>query len=232
MVTIYTITYNEELLIQFMIDHYRERFPGCKIVVYDNISTDNTVEIALANSCEVVPYNTNNRLQDYRYTEIKNSCWKDAKTDWVLMCDLDELLDISTRLLKTEEASGTSMIKTRNYDMVALDDRLDIAGIKYGERSKGMGKSCLFNKKLISEINYDNGCHFCNPVGKVVYSRRAYKLYHYCYPNYGLTVRRYKLYRSRISPEEIKNGCSLYDETPEEVRALYTEARRKAVKAR
>jgi len=34
--TIYTITYNEELMLPYFIRHYRLRFPNCKIVVYDN----------------------------------------------------------------------------------------------------------------------------------------------------------------------------------------------------
>ena len=45
MITIYTFTYNEELLIKFMIDHYKLRFPNCKIIVYDNESTDNTKKL-------------------------------------------------------------------------------------------------------------------------------------------------------------------------------------------
>src|SRR3990167_3154040 len=111
MITVYTVAYNEELMIQFMIDHYRERFPGCRIVVYDNISTDNTVKIAKENSCEVVPFDTGGAFMDRRNMDIKNSCWKDAKTDWVLMCDLDELLMMNSAQLKTEEQLGTTIIK-------------------------------------------------------------------------------------------------------------------------
>lgn len=219
-------------MIQFMIDHYRERFPGCRIVVYDNMSTDNTVKIALAKGCEVISYDTNNQLQDSRYIKIKNNCWKDAKTDWVLVCDLDELLDINAKELKMEESSGTSIVKTKGYDMVTLDDNLDLAGIKYGERDTGEDKFCLFNKKFISEINYDIGCHSCNPAGTIRYSERVYKLYNYCYINYETTVERYKVYRARISPKDIRNGCFSYSETPEEIRALYTEARNQAIKVR
>jgi hypothetical protein len=80
MITIYTIAYNEEIFIQFMIDHYRSRFPNCHIVVYDNESTDNTVAIAKANNCEVITYCTNNQIQDRKYLEIKNNCWKKSKT--------------------------------------------------------------------------------------------------------------------------------------------------------
>lgn len=215
-----------------MIDHYRERFPGCRIVVYDNISTDNTAKIALANGCEVIPYDTNNKLHDNRYLEIKNNCWKSATTDWVLVCDLDELLDINEAELKEEAKDGTSVIRSEGYDMVDMENKVDIAGMKYGVRDVGQDKSCLFKKKFISEINYDIGCHACFPKGRVAYSKRVYKLYHYCYINYSLTVERYRVYRARINPEDIKNGCSFYGETPEEIRAIYTKARNQAIRVR
>jgi len=32
MITVHTMAYNEEVLIQFMIDHYRSRFPKCHAV--------------------------------------------------------------------------------------------------------------------------------------------------------------------------------------------------------
>lgn len=232
MITIYTITYNEELLIQFMIDHYRTRFPGCRIVVYDNMSTDNTVKIALANDCEVIPYDTNGQLQDNRYIKIKNHCWKDAKTDWVLVCDLDELLDINAKQLKTEEDAGTTIVKTKGYDMVTLEDKLDLAGMKYGERDEGEDKSILFNKKFVEQINYDIGCHICSPIGKITYSKKVYKLFHYCYINCKLTVEKYKLYTKRISPENIKYHWGGWESTPEEIHALYDDAWSKAIKVR
>lgn len=226
MITVYTITYNEELMIQFMIDHYRTRFPGCRIVIYDNMSTDDTVKIAQANGCEVRTFDHHDQFQESRHVDIKNTCWKDALTDWVLMCDLDELLDINAAELKMEEGLGTSIVRSEAYDMVDMEDKLDIAGMKYGVRDPGQDKSCLFNKKFISEINYASGCHGCNPVGTIVYSKKAYKMYHYCYINYAATVERYRLYRMRPGPGDY------YSETPEEIRDLYTEARNQAIKVR
>ncbi len=233
MITIYTVTYNESVLLQFMIDHYRQRFPGCRIVVYDNISTDNTVKIALANGCEVIPYDTGGELQDSRYIEIKNSCWKDAKTDWVLVCDLDELLDINEAQLKEETNLGTSMIVCEFYDMINMKDNLDIAGIKYGVKSPVPGKFLLFNKKFISEINYGPGCHECNPIGKIHYSKKTYKVYHYASINENLTIEKFKIYKKRLSPENLKNGWGTqFLMTPEQIREEYAEERSKAIKVR
>jgi glycosyltransferase involved in cell wall biosynthesis len=214
-----------------MIDHYRERFPNCRIVVYDSGSTDATLKIAEKNACEIRTFSHYGQFDEDRHVAIKNHCWKDASTDWVLMCDLDELLDINTDELKTEEADDTTIVRSEAYDMVDMDDKLDIAGMKYGVRDYGQDKSYLFNKKYIREINYASGCHSCNPEGTIVHSNKTYKLYHYCYPNYEVSSARFKLYRARINPNDNKSN-SYYSETPEQTRALYTEAREKAIKVR
>ncbi len=233
MITVYTVTYNEELLIQFMIDHYRSRFPGCRIVVYDNLSTDNTVKIAKENDCEVIPYDTGGQFQDRRHMDIKNNCWKTAKTDWVLMCDLDELVDITAAELKVEESFGTSMIRFQVYDMINMEDNLDFANMKYGVKSPIPSKFFLFNKKYIREINYGPGAHTCNPVGTVVYSKGEYRVFHYVSINEDLTIAKCKRKSETLSPENIKMGWGMYVfMTPEEIRQEYTEERKKAIKVR
>ena len=73
MITIYSLAYNEELLLQFMIDHYKERFPSCKIIIYDHMSTDKTVEIAKLNNCEVRTFDTGGKIDDNKYLEIKKN---------------------------------------------------------------------------------------------------------------------------------------------------------------
>ena len=238
MITVYTPAYNEEVLIQFMINHYRQRFPGCRIVVYDNLSTDNTVKIALANGCQVIPYDTNDQLQDRRLTDIKNNCWKNATTDWVLVCDVDELLDINEAELKQEEVAGVNMIRTDCYDMINLADNFDIAGMKYGVKSPLTGKSLLFNKKSISQINYEPGAHECHPVGTVIYSQKMYKLYHYTSINERRTYEKCLVNGVRLSPENIKNGWGVgilvtpTQNTPELIHKDYIADRKQAIRVR
>jgi glycosyltransferase involved in cell wall biosynthesis len=211
MITVYTITYNEAVLMQFMIDHYRSRFPNCHIVVYDNNSTDKTVEIAKANGCEIRGYDSNNQLDDGLHMRIKNTCWKDAATDWVLMCDLDEMLDINEEQLKQEEAAGVTRIKTEAWTLVNMEDTYDRASlekISYGFRDPGYDKSVLFNKKFIQEINYNPGAHGSTPVGKIVDSK-IYKLYHYQYINPDIFVAKRMETKKRLSDINRKNGWGL-----------------------
>lgn len=227
MITVYTLTYNEELMIQFMINHYRTRFPGCRIVVYDNMSTDNTVKIANENGCVVVPFDTDDQYSEGRQIQIRNNCWKQAKTDWVLVCDIDELLDINETELKREEDVSTSIIKTEVYDMINMKDNVDISSMKYGVKSDVPGKFCLFNRKYIRQMNYGPGSHSCNPTGTVVYSNKTYKLYHYNSINENVTIEKFKIRAARMSPENLKNGWgNHYLMTPEQIRKEFTQQRK------
>ena len=226
MITIYTISFNEEVFIQFMIDHYRSRFPNCHIVVYDNESTDNTVAIAKANNCEIISYSTNNQIQDSKYLEIKNNCWKNALTDWVLVCDMDELLNINENDLKNEEAQGTTIIKSKAYNMVNMEDNYDLANIKYGARCEPYDKFYLFNKRLIKQINYEPGCHVSAPVGTIKHSLTDYLLYHYKCINPDFQIARYKLYAQRLSAENVKNSWgNHYIQTDAQIRDSFYLAR-------
>lgn len=207
-ITIHTVTYNEELLIQLMIDHYRTRFPDCHIVVYDNQSTDRTVEIAKANGCELRYYNSNNQVNDQMLWDTKNTCWKSAETDWVLVCDLDEMLDITEEQLIAEDARGTTKIKCECWHMVNMENNLDVRSITYGARNPKdtvYDKDLLFNKKYV-DINYiNNDCHFTNSRGRIVNSK-PYKMYHYKYVNPDIFVNKQKTSAARLSEVNKQNG--------------------------
>ena len=118
MVTVYTITYNEEVMIEFFINHYRKIFPNCEINVYDNYSTDLTVDIAKKYGCNVIPYDTNNELSDETYLQIKNNEWKNSKTDWVIVCDCDEFIEINESQLINEEKKLTNIVKPIGYSLM------------------------------------------------------------------------------------------------------------------
>lgn len=233
MITIYTLAYNEEYLMQFMIDHYRSRFAHCNIVIYDNLSTDNTVAIAKKNNCIIIPFDTNNQFSDSCHLEIKNNCWKSAQTDWVLVADFDELLDITQDQLAQEEFWGSTIIQNKTYDMISLNNNEHLEAIKYGVPSPINSKTVLFNKRYIHEMNYTPGCHACDPKGTIQFSRHIYNLYHYASLGEEYTVRRFKQNAARLSEENLRHGWGYhYLMTPDAIKEEYVQERKKAIKVR
>lgn len=225
-VTIHTITYNEEVLIGFFITHYRNRFPGCRIVVHDNFSTDSTIEIAKTNDCEVIQFDTNNTIMDSKYLEIKNNCWKNDNTDWSLICDCDELLHFNENDLIYEESKGVTIIKSEAYNMVNMENNFDLASIKHGSRCSPYDKSYIFKRSEISTINYSPGAHSISPVGKVKYSDRAYVLCHYKCINPEYQAARYEMYAKRLSEENRKNRWAIhYQQSGESIKQQFYLAR-------
>lgn len=218
---------------QLMIDHYRSRFPNCHIVVYDNQSTDDTVKIAQANGCELRHYDSNNQVNDQMLWETKNNCWRNANTDWVVVCDLDEMLDINADQLAAEDAAGVTKIKCECYHMVNMHDNLDVRAIDHGcrdLRDTVYDKDLMFNKKHV-DINYiNNDCHFTNSRGNVRNSK-PYRMYHYKYVNPDIFVAKQATSAKRLSEINKQNGWGaqcLRDEG--NLRNEFAQARAAAVK--
>lgn len=229
MITIYALCYNEEVMLPYMIKFYRARFPNCRIVLWDNESTDSTHEIAIANHCEIKTYYTGGKLNDVKYLELKNSWWKDADTDWVLVCDVDELCDINDYMLRTEEERGSSLIRFHGFNMVNMWDNIDAASIKTGVRAESYDKCYLFNKQAISEINYQAGCHKANPVGRVLQSLNIYRCFHYKYLNLEYMIKRHEHFASRLSEDNHKKGYGYhYLYGREKITKEFNEARKNA----
>lgn len=224
MIEIFTICYNEEIILQKFIDHYRTRFPNCEITIYDNMSTDNSRQIAFKNGCKVLEYDSNNEIRDDLYLEIKNNCWKQAKTDWVLICDVDEFLDINQEQLEKEDCS---IILSKGYNMVNLEDDLIFDNIKFGIRAKQYDKYYLFNKSKVKEINYEAGCHSANPKGEIKFSKNVYNLFHYTMLSEQYLINRYRRNFERLSKENKKHGWGIqYSDSEQTIRDRFTTAKK------
>jgi glycosyltransferase involved in cell wall biosynthesis len=225
--TIFTITYNESLILPFFIKHYRDRFPGCRIVIYDNHSTDDTATIAKMFECEIIPYDTGGKLSDTKYLEIKNNCWK-LEDGWVIVADCDELLDINEDEIKRVKAT---IINPEAYNMVAMDCDEALEQINHGVRSTSYDKLYCFNASKLNETNYAPGAHSCSPIGEVTYTEKKYKLYHYKYINAEYMIARHAEFAKRLSDENIKKGYGAhYLYPPEQIKKEFLNARLQAIK--
>ncbi len=205
-ISIFILAFNEEVILPFTINHYRNKFPECHITVFDNQSTDKTKEIALANNCKVIVWDTNNYIDDEKMKSLKNNCWKQANTDWVCIIDSDELVDINEEQLKIEETKNTTIIRSIAYNMVNMENNYDLSNIKYGVRAEMYDKNYLFNKKFIKEIHYNHGAHHSNPMGNIKYSDTKYNLYHYKFISEDFNIARHHYTIPRLSELNKKMG--------------------------
>jgi len=211
MITVHTNTYNEERIIEYFINHYRENFPNCIIKIYDNYSTDNTVKIAEQYGCEIHYYDSGNKFCDDTMLNIRNNCWKNANTDWVIMCDTDELVYISQEELSKQEELGFNIIQPTGYTIINKDDSItDLKEMKYGYRDTPYDKCVIFNKKYISEINFNHGSHQINPVGSYInINQNQFKLIHYKWIGKKYTTERRNMLKNRgISDFNAKRNFS------------------------
>jgi len=228
-ITIYTICFNEELLLPHFIKHYRANFPGCRIIIYDNYSTDATRTIALNADCEVILYDTNNQLDDMKYLEIKNHCWQNQNDTWAIVCDCDELFDLNAELLLWEAKQGATIIRSQGFDMVNMAENNDVHNITHAVANDRYSKMYCFNTKQIKEMNYAPGCHDCSPVGKVVESKNKYACYHYRYINVNFLARRYVQNRSRMCDNNRRKGMgSQYFQGEQQIRSEFESLRKTA----
>ena len=145
--------------------------------------------------------------------------FKLTSSDWVLVCDVDELLDINSSLLNTDQ----TLFKSKGYNMCNVEGLDNVLDIKHGIEAVQYDKVVCFNKLYIKEINYTPGCHSCNPIGDVIYGQKIRPiLLHMKFINEDLLAEKYKSYKSRLSAENLKNNWGFqYKEEEEKVRESY-----------
>jgi glycosyltransferase involved in cell wall biosynthesis len=182
-INVFLLCYNEAPLLPHAIKHYKQYFPSCKITIYDNESTDNSVELAKSHGCNIVCWSSGDKIDDYKYKEIKNNCWKSIESGWIIMADMDEFLCITEADLMEEMKRGVTILRTTGKDMVGETTTLDLSDIdlqtivKYVDNNY-MSKNLCFLREKITEMNYDMGAHFCEPQGIVEYSQNFYVIKH------------------------------------------------------
>ncbi len=212
MVNLFCIAYNEEIVLPHMIKWYKDRFPNCHITIYDNYSTDDTEKIALEAGCTVIKYDSNNEIRDDLYLEIKNHCWKNSDTNWNIIIDVDEWLDITEEDLIKEELLGSTIISFEGWNMITLSDDEDILDfdLHWASRSPQYDKMYCFNKLYIKEIQFQAGCHHAYPEGVVKMSDNIYKMYHFKAIGLNYMVNRYKEFSTRMSQQNLAQGHAVH----------------------
>lgn len=209
----YILAYNEAETIGLTIKHYQQFCE--RVVIFDNFSTDDTRDIALAMGCDVRLFGVKGVLSDKEYLKVKNHCWKKSKADWVIVCDADEILyhpDLTSVLLE-----DCTIMTTYGWNVYSEDvPRESYLEITDGYHDGNYSKSLIF-KPTLKEINYHYGCHACSPKGDVRYSKSILTVFHYRnLGGYERLSKRHAMYRERMSAlnKEMGLGCHyLFNET-------------------
>ncbi len=218
----FIIAWNEEDIIGHTVRHYQKHF-GAKVNIFDNYSTDRTREIAEAAGAHVEPFGIPGLLDDEEYLKIKNNIWKSSHADWVIPCDADELLmPMSKDVFSGIFDADYSVVWPKGWDVYSdqmITPNGNILDINTGYEYANYGKRIMFNRHKVTDINYRPGCHSCNPVGEVKYSKpEDFTLLHY--KNIGGIKRklaRNKAYQPRIGKVNRQKGYGVHYDYSEDV---------------
>ena len=205
---IFILCYNEEVLLPHTIMHYKTYLPNCNITVYDNYSTDNSVNIAKKLGCNVILWKSEDAeygdsIDDNMYIQIKNNCWKDISDGWIIVCDMDEWLCVTQKQLLIEQEIGTTFLSVIGYDIVSNSKKQDLSDInlhslKEGIYHKPESKKMCFYRPKINETNYEFGAHVCYPEGYIQYSKNIYINKHMNWLGIDFITKRYQERHERI----------------------------------
>lgn len=214
----YAVCWNEEKILPFMFDHYKPFVDH--FTLYDNHSTDNSLNIIYSRSNTTVIEFDSDGFCDNIHNNIKNSCWKKSRghADYVIVCDMDEFIhhsDIEKKLSELKH-KRISVVKPTGYDMYCdtypthLSDRMLTELAPNGVREPMFDKCILFDPHAVVEINFMPGAHECHPWGRIkTDSGNGFKLLHY--KNLGIKwlLERYRQYAQRLSQDNIENKYGL-----------------------
>lgn len=234
-IKIFLLCYNEELILPSTLKYYKSRFPSAEIHLIDNCSTDRSCEIARENGCKIKSYETNNTHDESYLIWVRSHIWKEfVSDDWVIMCDMDEWLDMTEEQLEQEEKNGTTIIKTQGVNMVGESKEKNLSDISLFDVKKGFlddsfSKSVCFKYPEVSGIEYWYGAHKCFPQGKINYSEKVYYLKHYNYLGEEYLVEKHRLRFERNEASRRRGLNGHYSNNKDNVVKLYRSCVEQAV---
>jgi len=201
-------------MIRHTLNHY-SKFCN-KITIMDNYSNDKTISIITHEypNVKITYFDTNNEFREDIQTSLKNTCWKKSKADYVIVCDMDELLysDNLNLILEKLKKKKPSICSVIGYDMYSKKfptnyKKSIFEQVKFGVRNQMFDKSIIFSPKYVNDINYNYGAHLCEPDLKHRYKDQyliEFKLLHFKFLNINSLIEKHKKYVSRLSAINIE----------------------------
>ena len=166
-VEVHVLRYGDSWLVPYVIRHYLTY--ATKLVIHDagggEVSCPDDPRI------HVVPWDLH-EVNDLKYAELRNECWKGTDADWVIVADLDELIYFPEGADKTLGAytkMGAAVIRPHGFELFSetypttegqIYDEIKMAA----PDDKWYSKPILFTPKMVSETRLGLGSHESDPV--------------------------------------------------------------------
>ena len=165
-----TLAYNEAKMVPYVMA-YHERLGFDKLIVYDNESTDNTVELLKQYPfVEVRTFSTGNRMDDETHSRLKSNTimeFAGEENAWVYVGDFDEVLYYDgnfKEFIASMDASGCTYYNGQLINLVRREfpetDKLahETAEI-FNYFGDGGNKTTLIKADGLNGINHTPGAH-------------------------------------------------------------------------
>ena len=163
-IDVYCLAHQEAKIMPYFMRHYSQ---FANVILMEGHSTDKTVEIAESYGARIMKIDSNNQIDDDKWTNLKNNCWKESAADWVIVCDADEFV-YHPNLLQILETTESTVFMPRLFNMFSREFPTTNGQIyeEIGYGREGGAKMNLFKPSQVSEINYAIGCHDAKPLDK------------------------------------------------------------------
>jgi glycosyltransferase involved in cell wall biosynthesis len=218
-INLYTFLYNEEHILPYFLKHYSQYVN--KIVVYNNQSTDNSIQILNDwKECEIEirEFNTDNHYDEQTQMDLKNNCWKGDDSDYVIVCDMDELLYHPNLGEFIKKQGLVDYFTPTGYHMIGEEIPTDYTKqiyeiIKNGTPDNQYNKNVLFKRSNITETNYSPGAHrskFNGTTNLINCEDQDLKLLHYKWLSPEYVADKHIHYGERRSQDTINKGWGVH----------------------
>lgn len=164
-ISAHLLAYNEQKIIPYSVRHFRTFCHS--VTVHDLGSQDQTRELAIKEGATIRQWNCENKTNDPLNSAIKNSCWLNDDTDWVICADADELWYFPEGVestLNEYEKQQLAIVKPHGFEMTSetfpTTKGQIYEEVKWGARDDHWyGKPTMFSKKRVAATNIGMGAH-------------------------------------------------------------------------